>query len=335
MSAHIKRIAATAATGPLASCTGWQSALSPRSGEAETLEHLFIVFLVIAGVVWVAVMVTMLAALWRRRDRGQPLSLDERFEGRAGKTVLLLGAATLATVLGLSVASYATQRAMFGRTGGEVTIKVIGHQWWWEIHYPAQGPHLGFETANEIRIPVGKPVSIELETADVIHSFWVPSLMGKMDLINDQQNRIQFTATKAGIYRGQCAEFCGLQHAHMAMTVVALPSDQFESWRTSQIISAAAPSDPAALQGAELFRSRGCALCHAVRGTPAGGRLGPDLTHLAGRTTIAAATLPMTAGNLAAWIADPQHVKPGNLMPRMRIDGNEMTAIVRYLESLK
>jgi cytochrome c oxidase subunit 2 len=310
--------------------------LSPHSGEAQSLKRLFIIFLAVAAVVWVGVTIALLVALWRRqRDRHHPLSMDEAFEQRAGRTILLLGLATIVTVLALSVASYGTQSAIFGRTGAELTVRVIGHQWWWQVQYPADGPHLEFETANEIRVPAGQSVSVELETADVIHSFWVPSLMGKMDLINNQQNRIQFTARNTGIYRGQCAEFCGLQHAHMALTVVAVSSEDFEQWRAAQIASAATPQDAATRKGAQLFVSRGCALCHAVRGTPAGGRMGPDLTHLASRSTIAAGALPMSAANLAAWISDPQHIKPGNFMPRMRIDADEMIAITKYLESLQ
>ncbi|WP_369722239.1 c-type cytochrome [Bradyrhizobium sp. LLZ17] len=194
---------------------------------------------------------------------------------------------------------------------------------------------MSFITANEIRIPVEQPVKVQLESADVIHSFWIPSLTGKMDLITGQQNEIQFTAKTPGVYRGQCAEFCGLQHAHMAFAVIALPQDEFKRWRDHENQSAVSPSDPLAKQGEQLFRARGCALCHAIRGTLAGGQLGPDLTHIGSRTTIAAGTLPLNSATLGAWLADPQHIKPGNLMPQMPLQSDELIAIHHYLEQLK
>jgi cytochrome c oxidase subunit II len=327
---------ATAAVLTLPNCTGWQSALDPQSPQSDQLEHLFIIFLVVSAIVWIAVMAVLFLGISRRNGRrDQPLAARTTFERSAGRIVASAGAATTLIVLGLSIVSYRTQGAIFGKAPDSLMVKVIGHQWWWEIQYEAKGPYLEFNTANEIRVPVGKPVTVKLETADVIHSFWVPSLMGKMDLINGQQNAIQFTASNAGVYRGQCAEFCGLQHAHMAFTVVALPPDEFSAWRNAQISSAATPHDTLAQQGELFFRSKGCALCHSIRGTPAGGQLGPDLTHLAGRTTIAAGALHFSPGALAAWIADPQHIKPGNYMPRMPIHSDELVAIVHYLENLR
>jgi cytochrome c oxidase subunit II len=320
----------------LPSCTGWQSALDPQSPQSDQLKQLFIIFLVIATIVWVGVMVALCLGITRRnRDGNQPLAVRAPFERTAGQIIASGGIVTTLIVLGLSIISYRTQGAIFGKVPDSLALKVTGHQWWWDVQYEADGPYLEFNTANEIRVPVGKPVTVKLETSDVIHSFWVPNLMGKMDLINGQQNAIQFTARNAGVYRGQCAEFCGLQHAHMALTVVALPPEQFSAWRDAQIGSAATPQDALGERGELLFRSKGCALCHNIRGTPAGGQLGPDLTHLAGRTTIAAGALHFSPGALAAWISDPQHIKPGNHMPRMPIHSDEMVAIVHYLENLR
>ena len=328
--------AAVAASLVLASCTGWQSALDPQSPESDQLKQLLFLFVVLATIVWVGVMAVLFLALTRRnRDPANPLSVNAPFERSAGRMIASAGAATTLIVLGLSIISYRTQGAIFGKGAEAVSVKVIGHQWWWEIQYQAEGPHLEFNTANEIRVPVGQPVTVKLETADVIHSFWVPSLMGKMDLINGQQNAIQFTANNPGVYRGQCAEYCGLQHAHMALTVVALPSEEFSQWRDRQISGGASPTEALGEKGELLFRSKGCALCHTIRGTLAGGQLGPDLTHLASRKTIAAGALPFSSGALAAWIADPQHIKPGNYMPRMPIHSDEMVAIVHYLENLR
>jgi cytochrome c oxidase subunit 2 len=290
----------------------------------------------VSGVVWVGVMLVLLFGLVRRKlPRELPLDLQAPFERRAGTVIVIAGIATTIAVLALSVVSYGAQRTVFANDPSAVTIKITGHQWWWEVEYQADSPHLSFRAANEIRVPLGQPVTVQLESADVIHSFWVPSLTGKMDLITGQQNTLQFTAKTPGVYRGQCAEFCGAQHAHMAFTVKVLPPDEYARWRDHENQSAPSPADPLSIRGEQLFRGRGCALCHTIRGTLAGGQLGPDLTHVASRETIAAGTLPKNPGNLAAWIADPQHIKPGNLMPKMSLHSDELIAILHYLEQLQ
>jgi cytochrome c oxidase subunit 2 len=327
---------AVAAACILTSCTGWQSSFNAQAPQSEEIRHLLLIFIAIATAIWVAVMLVLLFGLLRRaRESRQPLDLHLPFEHRAGSVIYASGIATTLTVLILSVVSYGAQRTVFANEPNPVTVKITGHQWWWEVQYQADSPHLSFLTANEIQVPVGRPVTVELESADVIHSFWVPSLTGKMDLITGQKNSIQFTAKTAGVYRGQCAEFCGVQHAHMAFTVRALPPDEYTRWRDRQNLPAASPNDPLGTQGEQLFRGRGCALCHSIRGTSAGGQLGPDLTHIASRETIAAGTLPQTPATLAAWISDPQHIKPGNLMPKMALRSDEMIAILHYLEQLK
>jgi cytochrome c oxidase subunit 2 len=320
----------------LSSCTGWQSSFNAQAPQSEEIRHLLLIFIAVSAVVWIAVITVLLFGLLRRKRRSdRPLDLQQGFEHRAGTVILGSGIATTVTVLVLSIVSYGAQRTVFANEPNPVTVKITGHQWWWEVQYQADSPHLSFITANEIRVPVGQPVTVELESADVIHSFWVPSLTGKMDLITGQKNSIQFTAKTPGLYRGQCAEFCGLQHAHMAFTVQALPPEEFSRWRDRQNQSAASPNDALGTQGEQLFRSKGCGLCHAIRGTLAGGQLGPDLTHIASRDTIAAGTLPHTPGTLAAWISDPQHIKPGNLMPKMALRSDELIAILHYLEQLQ
>jgi cytochrome c oxidase subunit II len=327
---------AVAAACILTSCTGWQSSFNAQAPQSEEIRHLLLIFITIATAIWVAVLLVLLFGLLRRaRDSRQPLDLHLPFEHRAGTVIYASGIATTLTVLILSVVSYGAQRAVFANEPNPVTVKITGHQWWWEVQYQADSPHLSFMTANEIQVPVGRPVTVELESADVIHSFWVPSLTGKMDLITGQQNSIQFSAKTPGVYRGQCAEFCGAQHAHMAFTVRALPPDEYARWRDRQNQSAPSPSDPLGIRGEQLFRSKGCGLCHTIRGTLAGGQLGPDLTHIAARETIAAGTLPQNSGNLAAWISDPQHIKPGNLMPKTPLRSDEMIAILHYLEHLQ
>jgi len=324
------------ATLPLAACAGRQSALDPQGLQSGQIFHTLSVFLIVAALVWIAVVIVLgLSMLRRKRAADQPLALHQPFERASGRVIFVLGLATLVIVLGLSIVSYAGQRTVFAKDENALTLKIIGHQWWWEVRYEDDSPARSFVTANEIRIPAGKPVKVELESADVIHSFWVPSLTGKMDLITGQKNELQFTAKNAGVYRGQCAEFCGLQHAHMAFAVLALPPDEFGRWRDHENESASDPADQLGRQGEQLFRARGCALCHSIRGTLAGGQLGPDLTHVGSRTTVAAGTLPMSPATLAAWIADPQHIKPGNYMPKMPLQSDELIAILHYLEQLK
>jgi cytochrome c oxidase subunit 2 len=215
-----------------------------------------------------------------------------------------------------------------------VVVQVTAHRWWWEVQYLDRSPSRIAVTANEIHIPVGQPVRFELATGDVIHSFWIPQLGGKTDLIPGQKNVTWLEADSAGVYRGQCGEYCGLQHAKMAMEIVAETPGQFSQWLDRQRQPAAAPADSDAAAGARVFTASGCALCHTVRGTLAGGRLGPDLTHVAGRRTIAAATLPNTRGNLAGWIADPQALKPGTQMPVVPLSPSELLTVVTFLQSL-
>ncbi len=220
--------------------------------------------------------------------------------------------------------------------GGDpkINLEVIGHQWWWEVRYLGATPDQTFRTANEIHVPVGEPVGVRLKTVDVIHSFWIPALTGKTDLIPGQTNTTWFSADRPGVYRGQCTEYCGQQHAHMGFEVIADPSQDFEKWRTRQIEPLRTPSSGSERRDLDTFVAK-CGVCHSVRGTPATGVLGPDLSHLMSRPKIAAAALPNTIGSLSAWIADPQHVKPGALMPRLDLSGPELTRIRRFLETLR
>jgi cytochrome c oxidase subunit 2 len=211
------------------------------------------------------------------------------------------------------------------------TIRIVGHRWWWEIQYVDQK----FTTANQLVIPAGKAVRLELTSGDVIHSFWVPQLHYKRDLIADQVNSTIVQADEPGVYRAVCAEFCGKQHAQMQLMVVALEPDRYQAWVAHE--SQAAPPPPAALAqaGQEVFLSNSCLFCHTIRGTPAAGEIGPDLTHLASRLTLAAGTLENNTGNLGGWIMDPQHIKPGSLMPPAQITGEELQALLAYLGTLQ
>jgi cytochrome c oxidase subunit 2 len=214
-------------------------------------------------------------------------------------------------------------------------VRVTGHQWWWEVQYRDSSPQKWATTANEIHVPVGRPVVFELRSTDVIHSLWPPNLNGKRDLIPGNENSIWFQADSAGVYRGQCAEFCGHQHAKMAFLIVAEPPDSFAAWLVRQRDTAHTPTDSVAMRGQEVFLASSCVMCHAIAGTPAGSRIGPDLTHLASRRTIAAGTLLNTRGNLARWIVNPQTIKPGVRMPPNKLDADDMQALLTYLETLE
>jgi cytochrome c oxidase subunit 2 len=214
----------------------------------------------------------------------------------------------------------------------KLTVQVTGRQWWWEVRYPATHNAI---TANELHIPARTKVNLVVRTADVIHSFWVPELNRKIDLIPGKHNRIELYADRPGRYQGQCAEYCGLQHSHMRMVVIAQPAAQFRAWLKREAAPAAAPQGGAARQGKQIFEANACASCHQIRGTSANGRVGPDLTHLAERSSLAALTIPNTRAALRRWISDPQHVKPGNQMPALQLSGSDFDAITAYLEGLR
>jgi cytochrome c oxidase subunit II len=238
---------------------------------------------------------------------------------------IILGAATFLTLRGLQV---------FDRppAGVEHTILVRGHMFWWEIEYPDHG----FTTANEVHVPVGQSVRFELESADVIHSFWVPQLHGKLDMIPGKTNVLYVVADEPGVYFGKCAEFCGQQHANMEFQLIAQPQEEFEAWLEAQAADAAEPTSELAERGREVFVGSQCALCHTIRGvSTAAAEVGPDLTHLASRQTLAARTLTNVRGNLGGWILDPQGIKPGNRMPAVNLPSEDFLALLEYLEELR
>jgi cytochrome c oxidase subunit II len=216
-----------------------------------------------------------------------------------------------------------------------MTVQVIGHRWWWEVRYDGPAPDERVTTANEIHLPVGRPIRVELTTQDVIHSFWVPQLAGKTDVINGQTNVTWLEARTPGTYRGECAEYCGVQHANMALSVVAEDSAGFAAWLAHQGTSAAVPQDTAARTGARVFLAGGCPACHTVRGTWTLGVEGPDLTHVATRLTLGAGLLDNNEGNLAGWVSNAPALKPGIVMPATHLNSAELRALVAYLETLR
>ncbi len=230
----------------------------------------------------------------------------------------------------LLILSVGTGKAIseLGDRKNGMVIEVTGNQWWWDVRYANDDPRLVLETANEIHIPVGRPVMIRGTSHDVIHSFWVPNLHGKRDLIPSRITTEWIQADHPGEYRGQCAEFCGLQHAHMAIWVIAEPEDKFNAWMKLQLQPSVAPSDPVRQRGEQVFMSHACVFCHAIRGTSAAGQMAPDLTHFGSRKTIAAGTLPNSMGNLGGWITDPQSIKPGNHMATIAVNPDDLQPLV-------
>jgi cytochrome c oxidase subunit 2 len=294
--------------------------------------------LILSVVVIVIIGVLCLGAIFRRRSPPEQVGPGRLAveRSRGGLSWIYIGTGiTTVTLVVFAIWGYMTLAAVGQPPGNAaLTIEVTGHQWWWEVRYLSDDPSRIFNTANEIHIPTGEPVRFRLTGADVVHSFWVPKLSGKTDTIPGQSNSTWLEASKPGIYRGQCTEYCGQQHAHMALVVVAEPPEQFKAWWDDQLKPPAAPGTQEAADGLATFRVR-CGGCHAVRGTEAGGDFGPDLSHLMTRRTIAAGTLPNTPGYLSAWIADPQALKPGSRMPILDLTGPELAHVRSFLETLQ
>jgi cytochrome c oxidase subunit 2 len=261
----------------------------------------------------------------------------KEFERRSELIVVTSTALTIAILFAFMVDSFLVGRGLTAELERKqgVNIEVTGHQWWWEVRYQDVDASSIFTTANEIHIPVGVPVTFSLKSTDVIHSFWVPNLHGKKDLIPGKISTIWLQADNPGVYRGQCAEFCGHQHAHMALWIFAESREQFDAWRRNQIQSAVSPANYSEQRGQQVFLTSACVMCHAINGTPAGANAGPNLTHLATRNTIAAATLPNDRDHLAQWVDDSQKIKPGNRMPPNKFSPEDMQALLDYLQSLK
>jgi cytochrome c oxidase subunit 2 len=320
-----------------------QSAISPTGPYAHRIAALGAFFLILLGLIFLIVLVLALIPL-TRRHRGfeqEPLEVHHApSQATDRKLTRIVGTATVITVLILfglitiSVSTGKTTSAPIGHANA-LTIDITGNQWWWYVRYPNADASRIVVDANELHIPVGRPVSIRGTSNDVIHSFWVPNLQGKRDLIPSHTTTDWIEADHAGKFRGQCAEFCGLQHAHMALWVIAEPEAQFDAWFAHQLEAAAPPTDPIRQRGRDVFMNSACPLCHTIQGTTAAGEAGPDLTHFASRSTIAAGTLPNNKGNLAGWITDPQNVKPGTHMATVPVKAEDMQPLLEYLEGLQ
>ena len=318
----------------------YQSTFSDAAVEVRQFNNLFLIFLIVCGAMYVFVIAFLVGSIVRR-GRATASNVVENGRHHATNPMMQMGLMVWGGVVGiglisLAIASFFADRSMAQAAAHEkLSITVTANQWWWDVQYNSADVSKSLRTANEIHLPIGVPVRIILHSNDVIHSFWVPSLAGKQDLIPGRENDISITPTKAGLYRGQCAEYCGTQHANMALVVQVQPYADFVKWWEQGLQPAKTPATPQALAGYQYLTTRECAMCHAIAGTAANGTVGPDLTHFASNRSIAAGTLPMNQANVRRWVDDPQGVKPGTKMPKVPLKPNDLDAVVAYLETLK
>ncbi|MBK8902570.1 MAG: cytochrome c oxidase subunit II [Anaerolineaceae bacterium] len=318
----------------MAGCTESTPAVfRPQGAAAREINTLWWILFGMGTAVYVLVMAFILFALFRRRNQATQAD-DPQKNVVNGRRIIWFGGIIIPAVILVVTYGFTLDVMMDLRlptNNDRLVIEVTGYQWWWEVVYPGEDAI----TANEIYIPAGEEVLFELTSADVIHSFWVPELHGKMDLIPGRTNIWKLEADEPGEYWGLCAEFCGMQHAKMLFVVVAVPREEFDTWLEAQRQPAVAPTSAITQAGLDIFLEEGCAECHAIRGTEAAGDLGPDLTHLANRLTLGAGSVTNNRGNLAGWIADPHGIKPGSLMPTSGLSGEQLQSVVAYLESLE
>lgn len=313
----------------LAGCSGRQSALSPAGQSAQQIAVLFWWMVAGAALIWLIVIGLAFYAAYIRRGR----------HSRRQSALLIIGGGTVfPTIVLIGLLAYGLAlipSLMSPAPPGSLRIRVVGEQWWWRVHYEgANGESV--PVANEIHLPVGEPVQFQLEAADVIHSFWIPSLAGKVDMIPGRINQLSLLPTKVGVYRGVCAEYCGASHALMNFDVVVEERAEFDAWIAHQADPANTPDSPDAAQGSSLFAKNGCGACHAVRGTSANGVVGPDLTHVGSRLSIGASLLPNEENEFHRWIEHTDTVKPEVIMPAYSmLPEEDLQAIAAYLEGLE
>ena len=319
---------------PLAQGAAAASIFNPHSPSGSSIATLFWIVFGIAAVIFVIVEVALITFTIRYRRRGDEAGEPRQIFGKRRLELRWTGipALTLAIVFGIMVVTMRGVEAGPVNDPNTLTIEVIGHQWWWEYRYPNQH----FVTANELHLPAGQPVHLLLTSADVIHDFWVPELGRKMDMIPGQTNDLWVRVDTPNVYTGSCAEYCGLQHAGMRLRVVAETPDSFAAWVAGQQRGEPPLSGDAAHGRTLFFQSQAdCASCHAIDGTTAKGNVGPNLTHVGGRTMLAANVLPNSPDNMVRWLLNPQAIKPGNRMPNLRLSDDDARDLAAYLESLK
>ena len=315
--------------------SGAASVLAPAGPSAALSAEVSWVLIAGAALIFVATMALLVVAIGRRRAAGTSASTRDRSRLWIVGGGLVVPIAVLGALFVYQLVR-APNVAVADRRSGELVVSVTGRMWWWEVRYrdPGGGPDIA--AANEIHLPAGRPALIGLNSGDVIHSFWVPSLAGKVDTVPGRVQQLRLEASAPGIYRGPCAEFCGDQHARMTLHVVVDPPDVFERWLRAQAAAAVAPRSAEAERGRAVFEAQRCAGCHAVRGLFDGGTGGPDLTHVGSRAFLGAGTVPADAAGFARWVADVQHLKPGARMPSYdQLDAGSLQPLAVFLEQLQ
>ncbi len=328
----------------LASVPGFpsdQTPLDPAGPQALQIEHTLFLIFWITSIVTVIVLSVLVMGVLRQHTKGEvlppPIDIDPSLNRRATWAVSAAIGVTILLLFVMLISSFITSHRAAGLSASPaLKINVYGHEWWWEVEYPVdEQPYRMVRTANEIHVPVGAVVDIHGTSRDVIHSFWAPNIHGKKDLLPGYWNDLTIEVDKPGTWRGQCAEFCGLQHAHMAFNIVAQSREDFDRWYLAQLQPAAEATTAHTQHGREVFLSHPCVMCHTIRGTTANATVGPDLTHIASRQTIAAGTLINNTANLSGWIANAQSIKPGCRMPPNPMPASDLNDLVAYLETLK
>jgi cytochrome c oxidase subunit II len=316
----------------LAGCNAQESFTNPHGPSAGLINAQWWTMLSVFGLAWLVTMFIVWFAVFKTDRTRRSLTY------RHARNLVAAGGfiVPISVFFMLLIASvYIGSKTEAAPPPNALNLMVVGRQWWWEVRYLKPDNSIDFVTADEIHIPVGRPVLVKLQSGDVIHSFWVPALQNKTDAFPGRVTENVIQASDPGVYPGQCYEFCGMEHAHMGFLVIAQSQDDYNGWAAHARSPAVAVTDPVALRGERVFESAPCVICHTIDGTNAHGLIGPNLTHFGSRHTIAARTLPNTLGNLAGWISDPQGIKPGTRMASVAIDPGDMQPLLTYLESLK
>jgi cytochrome c oxidase subunit 2 len=323
-------------------CGGPQNALDSAGVQSGRIESLWWIFFWVTAVVYVIVMVVLLITILRRKRTDKEIAPETRTDSirERNATNIVKGAVAISviTLFTLMFTSFRTGRAVNSLSYDEspLEIQVTGNQWWWDFKYLDRVvPSRTIRTANELHLPVGRTVKLTLQSTDVIHSFWLPNMHGKMDLIPGYKSTIYFRPDEVGTYFGQCAEFCGYQHAKMRFAVTVESQADYEKWAEAQRTTPALPIDEVSKRGQQIFLQSVCTQCHAVAGTTAAATVGPDLTHVASRYYIAAGSMHNVREEIKAWITDPQRIKPGVHMPMSNFSDDDLDALVTYIENLK
>jgi cytochrome c oxidase subunit 2 len=327
-----------------ASCSGHRDVLDPATREASQISGLWWIYFGVCLGVFIIVAGFVLGAISRARHQVAPTASEPQVlhshDPRDRRSFAAVSTATIATVVivfVLLVVDFSTGRTLLPPTTSKpLTVKITGHQWWWELEYQdPDHPAQTLRTANELHLPAGQPIELVLQSDDVIHSFWIPNLQGKKDLVPGHPTTLWLQPQRLGRFQGQCAEFCGYQHAHMGLLAVVESPKEFAKWKAAQLQSAPEPQTETQKRGRQVFLTTSCVLCHTIQGTPAGSHVGPPLTHLASQQMIAANSFPNTRGYLGGWIVDPQSLKPGVRMPQNALSPDDLNALLDYLETLK